>query len=124
MREVAIAFFVCLILLLLTQYAYPDVTADTVAKIISADVPEEVIQGGAASINWVLAIVATFSSAGFIYTIMILIKELRSKAQDNREGWLLLKEARQVIAQNNNHHERNIEIMRRVERILESTSDA
>jgi len=111
-------------LMLIAQYAYSDVTADAIATMVGVDVPDEVVMGGAASINWVLAVVATFSSSGFIYTILILIKELRAKAQDNREGWLLLREAREVIARNNNHSERSLEVMLRVERALGGFDDS
>ena len=106
--------FAFLVLLPVAVVAEP-----TFGMLFPDSVPPEVLAGGAVGYNW-LAYVGMAGFAGMtLYLGMALIRSLKEKAEDTRESWLLLREARDVISANSRHLEKSAALLERALKVLE-----
>lgn len=84
-------------LLVYATVVYANLSLDTVKDYANTEVHPTLLQGGPAAINWVTALLSPFGLALSLYLGIALVKELRDKVKENREGWLLLRDSREAL---------------------------
>ena len=108
---------ISLIFLLIANFA---VWGSDLTDILSVDVPPAVYNGGAASVNWVLVIVSLLLLSATIFLFRVYVLTLREQLTDMSKFTLMLKEATEVINENNEARKSLITLMESVREVMRS----